>query len=1085
MEYLIGQTLGRYQINKLLGKGGMGAVFKARDLELDRDVAIKLMNPEYAHRTDFSERFRQEAKAAARMDHPGIVKVFDFGEAQNHPFLVMEFIPGVNLRYMIQQLSKEQRWITLAESVQIVRETAYALAYAHEMKVLHRDIKPANIMLKDQSVRGSVAEPEVRPVITDLGLAKLQDAGLQTMVGMSAGGTPAYMSPEQAQGLPVDARSDVYSLGVLLFELAMGERPYPIRSSPDAVRYHVHEPLPQPSMIRPDVDPVLETILLTALAKQPEDRYHSAAMLGDALQGIRLDSLPTTVPPNALHGSADLFTLHRQHLLHSPSPMTPTPQRQSGSIVGDQVRVMRPDGSTYALAFTGGRMRIGRGPDNEIVLDDNRISRLHALVERAGNNFRIVDQGSANGLMLGQKKLLTNQSAAWMPDQAVRIGSHVLFLQQADASQSQMAGAVAEAPARSAPHDIYRGDKANTLVDLPVPPMARDAARQAPKQAPRQATRKLENEDRRGIKIENRSRLQLFGGLLLFLLLVGGGYAIGRFGLGDGKAPIGPSVAENATPTVLPVVTKTPLIDNDLESDIIATSDLDEDDPTETPIPPVDRTTLSSVEPPLRQIDISMDEAQAGQNAVLAGALLGQATLTENQFSSLMTFLMRANFEQCDGFIIDEIKAWFEPNVLIMELSLKQKSEYGSLIRAQFDSVENSGLKELRYVKSSSEQFPLTEKELWSVLDPLATIKTYSCERSPSDSYFLELRPEELTSSLSNDTIIRALGSMVTILTVFNVFHLDNGTATTSLEYWTPYFSESAYATHEKFGLFVQRFADLNNVDMTYEELYSRLPIAMENTFFNTGDSEQPETQETPIITTDNDLTAVPGATATLIQIPTTTLTPTFTPRPTVDIAGTPQAEVSRVPIANQAGAASIAATQTAAAQPPTPVPPTDIPVPAQNSPGNGDGPAGSQVPLALTLPALNANELTLDEPVDGFTLKRGTRFSWTLTYAGDAVNKLVNAPGSPYYYEAVVDNNGFKGLATPVKDLFVRSVSATVLQGERYHNLQPGVEYEWTVILICQGDPCREGYEQIGRLAPLRKFVFQPSSDSDDAEGR
>jgi len=241
MKELIGQSLDRYQIVSLLGEGGMGAVFKARDITLQRDVAVKIMHPQFARRPDFRERFLQEARTAARLDHPGIVQVFDFGQARSHLYIVMEFIPGDNLRQMLQGLSSTNQWIVLAEAIQIVQQVSLALDYAHQQGVLHRDIKPDNVMLKPKPTD---ALP-YRPVITDLGLAKLHEGGVMTVEGTSMG-TPAYMSPEQAMGQATDARSDVYSLGILLYELAVGQLPFPVKTITEAIRYHTKEPPPPP-----------------------------------------------------------------------------------------------------------------------------------------------------------------------------------------------------------------------------------------------------------------------------------------------------------------------------------------------------------------------------------------------------------------------------------------------------------------------------------------------------------------------------------------------------------------------------------------------------------------------------------------------------------------------------------------------------------------------------------------------------------------------------------------------------------------------------------------------------------------------
>ncbi len=233
MDGLIGKTLDRYKIMELLGEGGMGAVFRGHDVTLQRDVAIKVMHPHLSRKSDFQERFLREARTAARLDHTSIVEVYDFGQAQNMLYIVMEFIPGDNLRTLLKNLRARQQWIRLDEAVHLMKQVAAALDYAHRNGVLHRDIKPANIMLKPEPVNGL----PYRPILTDLGLAKLMEGQGLTQEGTSLG-TPPYMSPEQALGEETDGRSDVYSLGILLYELAVGQLPFPIRDS------HRRHPLP-------------------------------------------------------------------------------------------------------------------------------------------------------------------------------------------------------------------------------------------------------------------------------------------------------------------------------------------------------------------------------------------------------------------------------------------------------------------------------------------------------------------------------------------------------------------------------------------------------------------------------------------------------------------------------------------------------------------------------------------------------------------------------------------------------------------------------------------------------------------------
>ena len=427
MEQLIGQTLDRYQILSLLGEGGMGAVYKGRDLTLQRDVAIKVMHAQFARQTDFQERFLQEARTAARLDHSGIVQVYDFGSSRSLLYIVMEFIPGANLRNLLKGLKDQGKWIVLDEALHIIKQVALALDYAHRQGVLHRDIKPANVMLEPES---SGALP-YRPVLTDLGLAKLAEGGLVTREGTSMG-TPAYMSPEQALGRATDSRSDVYSLGILLYELAVGCLPFPAKTITEAIRYHTQERPPKPRSLRPELPGDLENVILKALEKNPADRFASSAELARSLDKLSPEVAEVTAAPTALAGAVSLMTQYQNSLVEGRGasileefPVSP------GGVSQDRIQIMGQDKTTRAVAFLTKGMTIGRGENNDIVLDDPQASRQHARIELDGSNFRVIDLNSTNGTFLANARLLPGVPEIWMPEAPLRIGSHWFRLERA------------------------------------------------------------------------------------------------------------------------------------------------------------------------------------------------------------------------------------------------------------------------------------------------------------------------------------------------------------------------------------------------------------------------------------------------------------------------------------------------------------------------------------------------------------------------------------------------------------------------------------------------------------------------------
>ena len=251
---------GRYQIVRHLARGGMAEVYLARDLLLDRPVALKVLFPEFSTDPSFVERFRREARAAANLNHPNIVSVYDWGEEGGTYFIVMEYIEGPTLRDVI----RGEGPLFPNRAAEIGAEIAAALEFAHRRGVIHRDVKPGNVLIS-----GIVK-------VTDFGIARAGDPQESLTQTGAVMGTASYFSPEQAQGLPIDNRSDVYSLGVVLYEMAAGRPPF-VGDSPVAIAYqHVREdPLP-PSRHNPDVPPALDAVVMKAMAKNRTNRYASA-----------------------------------------------------------------------------------------------------------------------------------------------------------------------------------------------------------------------------------------------------------------------------------------------------------------------------------------------------------------------------------------------------------------------------------------------------------------------------------------------------------------------------------------------------------------------------------------------------------------------------------------------------------------------------------------------------------------------------------------------------------------------------------------------------------------------------------------
>jgi tRNA A-37 threonylcarbamoyl transferase component Bud32 len=280
MKDLSGITIERYKITNELGRGGMAIVYRAIDTMLDRKVAIKIILPETTSKEKSLKRFHREAKTLANLAHSNIVKVLDYGDYEGSPYLVMEYISGGTLS---SRLGKPMPY---AEAAAILAPVARALHHAHQQKVVHRDIKPSNILINDSG----------QPMLSDFGILKLIDLeesqGI-TGTGKSVG-TPAYMSPEQIRGKEIDGRTDIYSLGVVFFELVTGRKPYNATTPIEVSLQHLHDPIPKAKQFVRDLPSDVEQIIVKSMAKNPEDRYPTMIAFAHALE--KLSGITTVTP---------------------------------------------------------------------------------------------------------------------------------------------------------------------------------------------------------------------------------------------------------------------------------------------------------------------------------------------------------------------------------------------------------------------------------------------------------------------------------------------------------------------------------------------------------------------------------------------------------------------------------------------------------------------------------------------------------------------------------------------------------------------------------------------------------------------
>lgn len=392
---LVGKTIGRYRIESLIGRGGTGSVYVATDTTLNRRVAVKTLHTHLADQPRIQERFLNEARSIARLEHPNIVQVFDFDQRDGYLYLVMPHLDAGSLRDRFYDATENGGQMDLREIVYLVRQVARALQYAHQQRLVHRDIKPGNVLL-----RRTVDETAPGPfdaVLADFGIAVLALEQMMTMNQIPEGTVP-YMSPEQCNvEQRTDRRSDIYSLGVMLYELTTGHLPYDIKNLPQAIRVHKDPAIPQPSRLRPDAPALLDHIVTQAMQKQPDDRYFNAgALLNDLnLLYAELSGEATAAPPRP----DALPTMAEDNI--AVDAMGPVNRDTMLDATTETARIIwrTRDGAAGEYRVLQSPVVIGRSRDADLTINDNGVSRRHAQLRRLPDGrYEVRDLGSRNGL---------------------------------------------------------------------------------------------------------------------------------------------------------------------------------------------------------------------------------------------------------------------------------------------------------------------------------------------------------------------------------------------------------------------------------------------------------------------------------------------------------------------------------------------------------------------------------------------------------------------------------------------------------------------------------------------------------------
>ena len=425
MDLLVGHSLGQYQVRQLIGQGGMANVYKAYQPSLDRYVAIKVISTHVDNTRDpsFAQRFTAEARLIAKLTHPNIVPIHDYGEEQGWAFIVMEYIAGGTLRDRMVQADQRRSLVDLAPALELLAQAALGLDCAHQHGVIHRDVKPANMLLRTDD----------HLLLSDFGIAAILEANKAFTRSGGNAGTPQYMAPEQ--GMPngvIDARTDIYALGVVLFQAVTGRLPFDAPEPMGIVVQHAHEPVPRPGLLVPGLPQRVEQIILRAMEKQPGRRFQHAREMADQLKTAASEvrrSQRASTPTTRMNGHYDGYLGQAGQLPPRGVPGQPGTCFRCGAannplnrycttcgydLSGKRAEVDRfrlPNGrplrcrvtlrngtqAGFSYVLHQDVTSLGRTAGNDLIIQDPTISRHHARLFFHNGQWSVEDLNSSNG----------------------------------------------------------------------------------------------------------------------------------------------------------------------------------------------------------------------------------------------------------------------------------------------------------------------------------------------------------------------------------------------------------------------------------------------------------------------------------------------------------------------------------------------------------------------------------------------------------------------------------------------------------------------------------------------------------------